>query len=197
MSVEVLESAVNVAVDAELKRLREQVGELQKRGTELVEENRRLRAARPDRRADVTAFHLTCGHAEDVRQSPAAPTEQQIRLRLGLIAEEFCELLDASLDDSHGLRSRLYSLIIEAIQQCNVVVDLPELADATIDIDYLTEGLRVCCGINGAPLWAAVQKANMAKLGGGKNANGKIVKPAGWTPPDIDGELRKQGWEGR
>jgi hypothetical protein len=28
-----------------------------------------------------------------------------------------------------------------------------------------------------------------------KRADGKILKPEGWKPPDIEGELRAQGWE--
>jgi predicted HAD superfamily Cof-like phosphohydrolase len=28
-----------------------------------------------------------------------------------------------------------------------------------------------------------------------KREDGKIMKPPGWTPPDIEGELKKQGWE--
>lgn len=28
-----------------------------------------------------------------------------------------------------------------------------------------------------------------------KRADGKIMKPPGWTPPDIEGELKLQGWE--
>lgn len=44
MAIEVVETVASAAVDAELRRLREQVAELQKRGTELVEVNRGLKA---------------------------------------------------------------------------------------------------------------------------------------------------------
>jgi HNH endonuclease len=35
---------------------------------------------------------------------------------------------------------------------------------------------------------------NWKHLGGPVAANGKRLKPEGWTPPDIEGELKKQGW---
>ena len=48
--------------------------------------------------------------------------------------------------------------------------------------------------------WAKIvheeRAAHPAKRGGRKDEHGKTRKPAGWTPPDVAGELRKQGWEG-
>jgi hypothetical protein len=49
--------------------------------------------------------------------------------------------------------------------------------------------------IDGAPIAAEVHRANMAKVGGPKSPTGKQLKPPGWTPPDIFGELKRQGWE--
>ena len=40
-----------------------------------------------------------------------------------------------------------------------------------------------------------VHRANMAKAGGPRrHEDGKLLKPVGWSPPDIEGELKKQGW---
>jgi hypothetical protein len=50
-------------------------------------------------------------------------------------------------------------------------------------------------GIDLRPLWVAVQAANLAKVGGSKRADGKVLKTPGWVPPDIAGLLRQQGWE--
>lgn len=47
-------------------------------------------------------------------------------------------------------------------------------------------------GIDVRPLFAEVQRSNLAKAGG-KVIDGKLRKPEGWTPPDIRGELIKQG----
>lgn len=77
-------------------------------------------------------------------------------------------------------------------------VDLVEFADALADLDYVIEGTRLEFGINGAPIAAEVHRSNLSKLGPNGpmlREDGKILKPPGWTPPDIAGELRKQGWQ--
>lgn len=50
-------------------------------------------------------------------------------------------------------------------------------------------------GVDMGPIEDEVHRANLAKAGG-PVVNGKIMKPPGWTPPDIAGELKKQGWSG-
>jgi hypothetical protein len=35
----------------------------------------------------------------------------------------------------------------------------------------------------------------MAKMSGPVDEHGKKRKPEGWKPPDIAGELRRQGWD--
>lgn len=188
-----------------VKRLMKQVDELQKRGTELVTENRGLHATnsellrllagqrRASRRADVMQFHAVMG--QEIGASPHVPPEAKVRLRLRLIAEEFFELLDAAikpvLRDHIGLAREE---VRQAINDNPIDVDMPAFCDATIDLDYVVEGTRVTFGVDGGPLWDEVQRANMAKVGGTKREDGKILKPPGWTPPDIEGELKKQGW---
>jgi len=73
--------------------------------------------------------------------------------------------------------------------------NLPDIADAIGDLKYVLEGTNLAFGIDGEPVWDAIQKANMAKAGGSVDEHGKRMKPPGWTPPDIEGELRKQGWK--
>jgi predicted HAD superfamily Cof-like phosphohydrolase len=73
-----------------------------------------------------------------------------------------------------------------------VDVDLPDFVDALGDIDYVIEGTRSVFGVDGAPIAAEIHRANMSKE---PNGWGKPAKPANWTPPDIEWELRRQGWE--
>jgi predicted HAD superfamily Cof-like phosphohydrolase len=113
---------------------------------------------------------------------PCVPDEKTIRLRLGLIVEEVRELTDALMDtDNPKVRDD---------------IDLAEVADALADIDYVVEGMRNSFGINGDPIADEVHRANMDKFGPGswKREDGKQMKPPDWKPPDIEGELRKQGW---
>jgi predicted HAD superfamily Cof-like phosphohydrolase len=63
------------------------------------------------------------------------------------------------------------------------------------DLDYVVEGTRQELGIDGPAVHAIVHAANMAKQAGPVDASGKKRKPEGWKPPDIAGELRRQGWK--
>ena len=92
-----------------------------------------------------------------------------------------------------GLAKRL---IVRLIGECHVNVKMADLADGLADIDYVVEGTRLEFGIDGDAIAEEVHRANMAKAGGPIAPNGKRLKPPGWTPPDIEGELRKQRWSG-
>lgn len=191
-----------------IAHLRAQVTELQAKGTALVTENRALRAevarrraedgakAIPNRRADVTAFSAeVCGR--EIPIGPVVPADESVRLALRLIGEEFFETLAACVHEAGYIDSRdvqrLWLGTKDIIDTVDIAVDLPAFADGLADIDYTVEHARVMFGIDGDPIWREVQRANMAKKDG-PIVDGKKRKPANWTPPDIAGELRKQGW---
>jgi predicted HAD superfamily Cof-like phosphohydrolase len=142
-------------------------------------------------------FHRAMG--QPVLERPQVPSEERVRLRARLIAEEFCELLEALFKT----KKRVDGILIRDVRngvfellECNSVhVQLPALADALADLDYVVESTRLEFGINGTPIAAEVHRANIQKLTGPKREDGKQLKPEGWQPPDIEGELRKQGWE--
>lgn len=151
-------------------------------------------------RGQVTEFHHMIG--APVLSTPRVPPDERVRLRLRLIAEEFVELLDASLGrpsphdhDAWQLWNLLGSqALLDYINKAPLAVNLPEFADALADLDYVIEGSRLEFGITGAPIAAVVHASNMAKQGGPVDEAGKQRKPEGWQPPDIAGELRRQGW---
>jgi predicted HAD superfamily Cof-like phosphohydrolase len=118
---------------------------------------------------DVQAFHekFGCMIGED---GPAAPDADTAALRMRLIAEEHDELKEA-----------------------HAAGDIPGVADALTDMIYVILGTSIAYGIDLRPVWDEVQRANIAKTGGGTRDDGKILKPEGWTPPDIDGVLANQG----
>lgn len=117
----------------------------------------------------VHAFHETFAHP--IRALPTLLDDERMRLRISWIDEELGEIEEAQGKE-----------------------DLPGVADGIIDALYFLVGTAVEMGIDLAPLFDAVHAANMAKAGGGKDAFGKTMKPPGWAPPDIAGELAKQGW---
>ena len=67
--------------------------------------------------------------------------------------------------------------------------DLIEAIDGLCDILAVTYGAASEFGIDLAPFWDEVHRTNMAKAGGPLRADGKRLKPPGWSPPDIAGIL--------
>jgi predicted HAD superfamily Cof-like phosphohydrolase len=125
-----------------------------------------------DFQALVRNFHEA--HGGRVRDVPKEPGVAERQLRHRLIAEEATEVLDA-------LR----------------IGTLAEVAHETVDLIYVLCGAAVAFGIDLAPIFEEIHRANLAKVQGGRivSTNGKIQKPPGWTPPDVAAVLRKQGWK--
>lgn len=69
--------------------------------------------------------------------------------------------------------------------------NLVEVIDGLCDLLYVVYGAAVTMGIDLDPFYAEVHRSNMAKEGGGTRADGKILKPAGWLPPDIESILNR------
>lgn len=107
----------------------------------------------------VKAFHKKFGVP-----IPDAPTfDFPVELRINLIEEELSELK-------------------EAITFRN----MPAFVDAVCDLLYVVHGIALAAGIHHIqPYFEEVHRSNMAKVGGGKREDGKILKPDGWQPPRI------------
>jgi predicted HAD superfamily Cof-like phosphohydrolase len=120
--------------------------------------------------SDVHAFHykFRCYTGSQ----PSIPPREVSELRLRLVDEECGELRSA----------------VEA-------GDLVGVADALADITYVVLGTALAFGIDLRPIWDLVQASNMAKVGGGERADGKILKPEGWKPPDIESAITAQAWK--
>jgi predicted HAD superfamily Cof-like phosphohydrolase len=119
---------------------------------------------------DVIDFHAAFG--VPIADGVSIPEKERVELRKKLIAEEVKETLDA----------------IDA-------GDLIEIADGLADIIVVVIGTALEYGIPLAAVWDEVHRSNMAKLDPetGKpihREDGKVLKPASWTPPDIKSILR-------
>jgi len=118
---------------------------------------------------DVRAFHVAFG--QRVGEKPEFPDDDERKLRVKLLREEFREYLDGESFN-----------------------DIVEVADALADIIYIACGTAVSYGIPLDDVFEEVHASNMAKLVDGKvirREDGKIQKPEGWQPPDIEGVLKK------
>jgi predicted HAD superfamily Cof-like phosphohydrolase len=142
-------------------------------------------------------FHRAIG--QPILPYPQVPPDDRVRLRARLIAEEFFETMDAMYGvngrSTPGAISKLVAarkLVANVIDTCIPGVDLVELADGLADLDYVIEGTRLECGIDGEPIAREVHRTNMLKSGGPVSPEGKRLKPPGWTPPRIREELGLQ-----
>lgn len=135
-----------------------------------------------DRQEQLIEFHLVMG--QPIEPRPTVPSDDRVRLRAKLIAEEFFETMRAMFGH-HSFIANAEWALGSVIDRSPTNVDLVELADGLADLDYVVEGTRLEFGIDGDSIAEEVHKTNMAKLNGPINADGKRLKPPGWTPPRI------------
>jgi predicted HAD superfamily Cof-like phosphohydrolase len=100
-------------------------------------------------------------------QSVGQFNELQYAMYVSLINEEHQELLEATLSD-----------------------DRIEQLDALIDILVVTIGAIHSMGADAEGAWKEVMQTNFAKIDKEtgkvrKREDGKVLKPVGWTPPNL------------
>lgn len=103
---------------------------------------------------------------------PALPDADTRALRKRLLDEEFNEYLEGEAND-----------------------DLVEIADALADIIYIAYGTGVSYGLPMDAIFNEVHRSNMSKLDPetGKpiyREDGKVLKGALYSPPDIEGVIK-------
>jgi len=111
---------------------------------------------------DQSRFMRACN------QTVGAWNETQFNLYTSLIQEEVDELWTA-----------------------NAAADPKECLDALIDILVVTVGAIHSLGADGAGAWNEVMRTNFAKIDPAtgrvnKREDGKVLKPEGWKPPELD-----------
>jgi predicted HAD superfamily Cof-like phosphohydrolase len=87
-----------------------------------------------------------------------------------------------------ALRRRL---IAEEAKEFEEAATIPDQIDALCDLLYVTYGAAVEMGIDLESFFELVHEANLRKVPGPVREDGKKLKPEGWKPPDIEGELRR------
>lgn len=173
------------------QHLSRQVAELQLANNALVEERRAY-----DLTTQVRELFTVVLPDQERLERPGIPTDATMRFRVRLIAEEFIEMLSAIFDD-HAAIDQIQACMEWFDEYSPIKVDFPEFIDALGDLKVVIEGAFVACGVDSRPIQLAIHHANMAKKDGPKReSDGKRLKPPGWKPADIEGELRKQGWLG-
>lgn len=138
----------------------------------------------------VREFHRAIGQ----EISPSEPMLRQPMLRASLIIEEAMETAFALVGttSAYALAQKIL-LDLQLKSARKEISDCPniiEAIDGCIDVLVVTYGTLESIGVDAEPFFDEVQKANMAKATGPIRADGKRLKPEGWTPPNISGVLR-------
>lgn len=111
--------------------------------------------------------------------------------------EKFMRACDQSVDKFDQAQYSMYkNLIREEFTELLEAPDLEAELDALIDILVVTIGAIHSAGMDGEGAWKEVMRTNFAKIDKQtgkvrKREDGKVLKPLGWTPPDLKPHLYK------
>jgi predicted HAD superfamily Cof-like phosphohydrolase len=140
----------------------------------------------------VVEFMETFGHPVYDEPTLIKDTLWEV-MRLELIREEFCELLDALgyEDAANDIRA----VYLNPDEEYPLKRNLVGAADALGDLEYVTNGMAAGMGIPLPEVVEEIHRSNMTKLGpDGKpiyREDGKILKGADYEPPRLEAVLFK------
>lgn len=134
--------------------------------------------------SDVADFRTAC-RLPIAREPELRPEFARLRLLTALIDEETLEIGDAV--------GSLWSARNGNDDGCREA--LAEVADGLADLIYVAVGAALELGIPLAAVWEEVHRSNMAKVRPPIRVreDGKVLKPEGWTPPDVLGAVFGKG----
>ncbi|GMI02409.1 hypothetical protein TrVE_jg2881 [Triparma verrucosa] len=109
--------------------------------------------------------------------------------------KKMCDMIGASKDIAKENYDHLETPRLQSLHQAAAQ------ADALVDVYYYMQNAACKKGMNLSAIFQMVHGANMAKRDPAtgqfiKRADGKIIKPAGWKAPDVEGEVIRQDVEG-
>ena len=114
--------------------------------------------------------------------------------------EKFMKACDQTVDSVNKDQFALYVKLIN--EECNELIeaitanDHVETLDALTDILVVTIGAIHSMGADAEGAWKEVMRTNFAKINKDtgkveKREDGKVLKPDGWTPPDLAPFVKK------
>jgi predicted HAD superfamily Cof-like phosphohydrolase len=94
-----------------------------------------------------------------------------------------------------NLYTKLIQEETDELWVANAAADPKECLDALIDILVVTIGAIHSLGADGEGAWNEVMRTNFAKIDPAtgfvkKREDGKVLKPEGWQPPELDQYLQ-------
>lgn len=114
--------------------------------------------------------------------------------------EKFMRACDQTVESFNEEQFNLYlNLMEEEWKELKVAIDKNdkvETLDALLDFIVVTVGAIHSMGANGEGGWREVMSTNFAKIDKEtgkvrKREDGKVLKPTGWVPPDLNPYIKK------
>jgi predicted HAD superfamily Cof-like phosphohydrolase len=145
--------------------------------------------------ADVTKFNEAA--RGDLPHRPVTLTLAQTKLALRLIVEESFEAIEACFDVDSDVLKRMRShkdaiqfTLAHETTDADLQQDSVELLDGLCDTIVVAMGMAAMAGLPLNEGMDEVNRSNLAKIDPEtgrclKDDGGKILKPAGWTKPDL------------
>ena len=115
--------------------------------------------------------------------------------------EKFMRACDQSVERFDERQFEMYKNLIEEEYKELIAAenksDMLEQLDALIDILVVTIGAIHSMGADAEGAWKEVMRTNFAKIDSDtgkvrKREDGKVLKPVGWTPPNLKPFLEKK-----
>ena len=112
--------------------------------------------------------------------------------------ETFMRACDQTVEEPNGRQFALYmNLITEEYKELQDAQTQLDQLDALVDILVVTIGAIHSMGADAEGAWDEVMRTNLAKIDSttgkvNKRDDGKVLKPEGWTPPDLRKFLSKE-----
>ena len=107
---------------------------------------------------------------------------------------KFMTACDQTVDRGNTDQFNMYLKLIEEeaeeLNQAIIAKDRVEMLDALIDMLVVTIGAIHSAGFDAEGAWKEVMRTNFAKIDKDtgkvvKREDGKVLKPDGWTPPNL------------
>jgi predicted HAD superfamily Cof-like phosphohydrolase len=114
--------------------------------------------------------------------------------------EKFMQACDQTVGQSNAEQFKLYVKLMaeesQELAQAMQSTDELETLDALTDILVVTIGAIHSAGFDAEGAWKEVMRTNFAKIDSEtgkvrKREDGKVLKPLGWTPPNLTPFLKK------
>ncbi len=146
---------------------------------------------------------FTIGAGQKVTEKPTAMNKEEVKFLLRMCLSELQELA-LSVTSNNEEAYELLKESLETIDHSNHE-ELPDedsivaaQADSIVDLWYYALNAFSKKSVDLSAIFNIVHSANMAKRDPVtkkfilRESDGKIIKPSGWTPPNIVEEIRRQ-----